>query len=111
MPYASSRRPYARHVDYCDDRALLFTRAIRIHDLTHRARHFPSFDETDLAAARPRERIVRIGHHGDEARGMVPQPRIDDPHRRRKTGLQRSAVSERVEPDCAALRKLLCAHN
>ncbi|MNN46284.1 hypothetical protein D3C81_1606620 [compost metagenome] len=70
----------AGHIDHRDDGALLAI-AVQFNRLAHRLGQGPAFEQADFTVARPGERVVRIRHHGNEARRAVVQLAVDDPQR------------------------------
>ncbi|MDT4844216.1 hypothetical protein FQZ97_781670 [compost metagenome] len=77
----------ARHVHQGHQHAFAGAIAIGLDGLIHRLGQAPAFQQADLASAGAGEGVLRIGHHGDEARSAVAQFAVHHLHRGRKTSL------------------------
>ncbi|MDT4828183.1 hypothetical protein FQZ97_615540 [compost metagenome] len=71
--------------------------AVGFDGLIHCLGQAPAFQQPDLAAAGAGEGILRVGHHGDEARGAAAQFAIDDFHRSREAA-QFIAAGQAAQP-------------
>ncbi|MCY1311549.1 hypothetical protein D9M70_618630 [compost metagenome] len=70
---------------------------ISLDGLIHRLGQPPAFQQADFAVAGAGEGILRIRHHGDEARRTVAQLTVHHLHRGRKAG-QFIASGEAAQP-------------
>ncbi len=88
----------ARHVDDGQQRALARRLAVGLQRLVDGGGQAPALEQPDLALASARERIVGIGHDGQETHRVAVQLGIGDAQRSRIAGTRREATGQRLEP-------------
>ncbi|MNF87509.1 hypothetical protein D3C84_699770 [compost metagenome] len=71
--------------------------AVGLDGLIHRLGQAPALQQADLTIAGAREGILRIRHHGDEARGTVAQFAVHHLHRSGKA-TNRFAAGKAAQP-------------